>query len=48
MEKRLITNQKYTFKYPYYATEDGRIYSSYSNKYICVLSLIKTDMRKWL
>ena len=35
MEKRLITNWKYTFKYPYYATDDGRIYSSYSNKYMC-------------
>ena len=46
MEKRLITNWKYTFKYPYYATDDGRIYSSYSNKYICVLNLIKMDMKK--
>lgn len=31
---KLIKSQKYTLKYNYYATEDGKIYSEYSKKFL--------------
>lgn len=34
MEKILITNSKYDLKYDYYITDDGRLYSGATNKFL--------------
>lgn len=37
MVKKLIKNCKYELKYPYFITDDGRVYSELTNKYLATV-----------